>query len=34
MLDLDEDRKEWAEELEKQRKEALGLSAIEKKAIH
>ncbi len=33
MLDLEEDRKEWAEELEKQRKIALGL-AEPKKAEH
>jgi hypothetical protein len=34
MLDLEEDRKEWAEELEKQRKIALGLEAPSTHAHH
>jgi hypothetical protein len=34
MLDLEEDRKEWAEELERQRKVALGLQAEQKPSHH
>jgi len=34
MLDLEEDKKEWAEELERQRKVALGLQAEQKISHH
>jgi hypothetical protein len=34
MLDLEQDRKEWAEELEKQRRIALGLEAPKTVAHH